>query len=58
MGAAFDARGSYAIPLVFCCLAALTGAALMMGVGPYRYGVAAVIEPGPEQGILELPAQL
>lgn len=58
MGAAFDAKGSYVMPLVFCCLAALTGAALMMGVGPYRYGVAAVIEPGPEQGILELPAQL
>jgi predicted MFS family arabinose efflux permease len=54
MGVAFDAKGSYVLPLVFCCLAALIGAALMMCVGPYRYGV----EPGPEQSILELPAQV
>ena len=40
MGAAFDATGSYTIPLASFCVVALMGTALMMGLGPYRYGVA------------------
>jgi MFS family permease len=37
MGAAFDARHSYALPLSLFCLAAVTGAAFMTCLGPYRY---------------------
>lgn len=57
MGAAFDAKGSYAFPLAFFCIAALAGAALMMRLGPYQYRVGAVIETGAAQPILESPAQ-
>ena len=56
MGAAFDARGSYAFPLVICCIAAFTGAALLIGLGPYRYGVA-VEEAKSAPRILELPSE-
>jgi hypothetical protein len=56
MGAAFDARGSYAFPLIICCIAALTGAALMIGLGPYRYGIA-VEETKSSPRILELPSE-
>jgi MFS family permease len=37
MGVAFDATGSYALPLTLFCVATLIGAALMMRLGPYRY---------------------
>jgi cyanate permease len=37
MGAAFDATGSYALPLTVFCAMTLIGAALMMRLGPYRY---------------------
>jgi MFS family permease len=37
MGAAFDATGSYALPLTLFCVATLIGAALMMRLGQYRY---------------------
>ena len=57
MGVAFDAKGSYAFPLAFFCIAALVGAALMMRLGPYQYRVEAVIETGAAQPILESPAQ-
>jgi predicted MFS family arabinose efflux permease len=39
MGAAFDATGSYALPLALFCFATLIGAALMLRFGPYRYQV-------------------
>src|SRR6185437_3943307 len=57
MGAAFDARHSYALPLGLFSLAAILGAALMACLGPYRYqpgvmskGIAA--QPGLEQSVL------
>jgi len=37
MGVAFDARHSYALPLVLLSLAAILGAAFMTCLGPYRY---------------------
>jgi len=36
MGAAFDAKGSYALPLALFCVVTLIGAALMIRLGPYR----------------------
>jgi MFS family permease len=57
MGAAFDARHSYALPLGLFSLAAILGAALMACLGPYRYqpgvmskGIAA--QPRLEQSVL------
>src|SRR5262245_14830991 len=38
MGAAFDATGSYAFPITLFCVATSVGVALMMRLGPYRYG--------------------
>lgn len=40
MGAAFDANGSYTIPLACFCSAAAVGALLMIPLGPYNYGAA------------------
>jgi predicted MFS family arabinose efflux permease len=37
MGAGFDATGSYDLPLTLFCAATLTGATLMLRLGPYRY---------------------
>ena len=37
MGAVFDARHSYAVPLVCFSIAAIVGAACMTRLGPYRY---------------------
>lgn len=53
MGAGFDATGSYALPLALFCLATLTGAALMMCLGPYRYERQAVQDHGSELQVLE-----
>jgi predicted MFS family arabinose efflux permease len=39
MGAAFDAMGSYTLPISLFCGATAAGAALMMCLGPYRYGI-------------------
>lgn len=57
MGAAFDATGSYAFPLVFFCVAALTASALMMVVGPYRYGTAPIVGARVDHDALESPMQ-
>ena len=53
MGAGFDATGSYALPLTLFCIATLIGAALMLRLGPYRYGRTALHERGPELQIPE-----
>jgi MFS family permease len=37
MGAAFDATGSYALPLTLFSIATLVGTALMLRLGPYQY---------------------
>lgn len=49
MGAAFDARGSYALPLALFAGAAFLGTGLIMCIGPYRYaaGVRLQVELGP-----------
>jgi predicted MFS family arabinose efflux permease len=52
MGAAFDARGSYALPLVSFCIVAFIGAGLMLGLGPYRYGTSLPLEGSPKAAIL------
>jgi MFS family permease len=39
MAVGFDARGSYALELALCSIATLTGAALMLCLGPYRYRI-------------------
>ncbi len=57
MGAAFDAKGSYDFPLASFCIAALSGAALMMVLGPYRYEAVVIIGTGPDQELLESPSQ-
>lgn len=44
MGAAFDATGSYALPLVLFSITALAGTGFMLLLGPYRYGPRA-LEP-------------
>jgi cyanate permease len=53
MGTGFDATGSYALPLALFCIATLTGAALMLCLGPYRYERPAVQDRGPELEVLE-----
>src|SRR5260370_6018279 len=39
MGAGFDVRGSYALPLASFFIATLVGVILLTRLGPYRYGV-------------------
>lgn len=58
MGTAFDIKRSYALPLVFCSVAAFTGAVLMLSVGPYPFAPAPAIEAMPGQPIIESPVQL
>jgi MFS family permease len=53
MGASFDATGSYALPLTLFCMATVIGAALMLRLGPYRYGRTALHERGPKLQIPE-----
>ena len=53
MGAAFDATGSYALPLTLFCVATLIGAALMMRLGPYRYQKAPLGDEKIELQVLE-----
>ncbi|MBV9498786.1 MAG: MFS transporter [Acidobacteriaceae bacterium] len=48
MGAAFDAKGSYAWPLAAFCILALTGAGLMTRLGPYQYQIGLLVESGPK----------
>jgi hypothetical protein len=57
MGAAFDAHGSYAYPLIVFCIAVLAAAALMMVVGPYRYGAASIVDARLDEDALESPLQ-
>jgi predicted MFS family arabinose efflux permease len=49
MGSAFDATGSYTFTLVLFCVATLLGAALMLGLGPYRYQIGLRGEGGSDQ---------
>jgi MFS family permease len=55
MGTAYDANGSYALPLGLFCIAVLIAAVLMMVVGPYRYGAAPVGNARQDEGTLESP---
>jgi len=57
MGAAFDANGSYAFPLTLFCLAVLVAAALMLVVGPYRYGAVPIIDCRLDADATELAMQ-
>ncbi|MBV9304474.1 MAG: MFS transporter [Acidobacteriaceae bacterium] len=52
MGAAFDARGSYALMLGLFCVATLIGAALMLRLGPYRYEMRAAAETALDPAML------
>ncbi len=56
MGTAYDANGSYALPLVVFCIAVLMAAALMMVVGTYRYGVMPAADARVDGDTLESPA--
>jgi MFS family permease len=58
IGVAFDRTGSYALPLIFCWIAALIGAGLMLTLGPYPFAAASPIEQGAEQPVPELPLEL
>ena len=53
MGAAFDARHSYAVALALFSLAAIVGASLMTRLGPYRYKPGAMGEVIAAQPSLE-----
>lgn len=53
MGAAYDANGSYALPLVLFCIALLIAAGLMMVVGPYRYGAPPVPDAKVDEDTIE-----
>jgi predicted MFS family arabinose efflux permease len=53
MGAAFDATGSYASALALFSIVTLIAAALMMRLGPYRYGIKPLGERGPELEMLQ-----
>jgi MFS family permease len=55
MGAAYDANRSYALPLLLFCIAVLIAAALMMVVGPYRYGASPVVDARVDEDTLESP---
>ena len=55
MGAAYDANRSYALPLVLFGMAVLIAAALMMLVGPYRYGARPVLDARVDEDTLESP---
>jgi MFS family permease len=55
MGAGFDVRGSYALPLASFFIATLVGVILLTRLGPYRYGVrlpdyGEPVQPMPEYG--------
>ena len=58
IGIAFDRTGSYALPLIFCWIAALIGAGLMLTLGPYPFAATSPIEQGAEQPVPELPLEL
>jgi MFS family permease len=45
MGAAFDAKHSYTLPLFVACFALVTSAALLALLGPYRYQAGSVVGP-------------
>jgi MFS family permease len=53
MGAGFDVRGSYGLPLAAFFIATLVAVLLMSRLGPYRYRVRLLDEFAPEQGILQ-----
>jgi MFS family permease len=53
MDAAFDSTGSYALALTLFSIATLTGAAVMMRLGPYRYQVRTPGARPPELAILQ-----
>jgi MFS family permease len=55
MGAAYDAKGSYDLPLVLFCIAVLIAAALMLVAGPYRYGAMPVVDARVDEETLESP---
>jgi len=55
MGAAFDANGSYASPLIYFCVAVLIAAALIGVVGPYRYVSAPIVDARVDEDALESP---
>jgi len=57
MGAAFDAKGSYAMPLAFFSIAALSGAVLVMVLGSYPYGTAQVVDGTLDRQVRESPTQ-
>lgn len=54
MGAAFDTNASYAMPLASFCIAASLGTALMMALGPYRYGIAPQLKNAGQVSLLVL----
>jgi MFS family permease len=58
MGVGFDATGSYELPLALFCAATLIGAALMLGLGPYRYAKPLIDDRGPELHLLESESQV
>jgi MFS family permease len=53
MGAAFDVRGSYTLPLAAFFIATLVAVLLMSQLGPYRYRVRLLDDCGPEQGTFQ-----
>lgn len=57
MGAAFDAQHSYALPLNLFCVAVLVAAALMLVVGPYKFGAAPVLDRRIDGNALESPIE-
>lgn len=48
MGTGFDRTGSYSLPLTLFSIAALTGAAIMTRLGPYRYELPRIQGSGAE----------
>ncbi len=52
MGAAFDAKGSYAWPLASFSIVASAGAVLMMRLGPYPYQIGLPVESGTKLEVL------
>lgn len=57
MGAAYDANGSYALPLVLFCIAVLIAAALMLVPGPYQFGAVPIVDQRMDENALELPIE-